>query len=62
MTGGTQPDSVKAKTGSRSPAEAGGSDLTRAESVAIAIRRAFPLPQSGAFADLLAALEDEPQP
>jgi hypothetical protein len=59
VTGGTQPDS--ARTGSRSAAETGSSDLTRAESVAIAIRRAFPFPQSGAFADLLAALEDEPQ-
>jgi hypothetical protein len=36
-------------------------DLSRAESVATAIHRAFPLPESGAFADLLAALEDEPQ-
>jgi hypothetical protein len=61
VTGGTQLESVKARTGSRSAAETGSSDLTRAESVAIAIRRAFPFPQSGAFADLLAALEDEPQ-
>jgi hypothetical protein len=42
-------------------ANAPGDDLSRAESVATAIRRAFPLPESGAFADLLAALEDEPQ-
>jgi hypothetical protein len=33
-------------------------DLSRAESVATAIRRAFPLPESGAFADLLAVLEE----
>jgi hypothetical protein len=34
-------------------------DFTQAESVGAAIRRAFPLPESGAFADLLAALDCE---
>lgn len=38
-----------------------GDDLTRAQSVGTAIRRAFPLPDSGAFSDLLAALDFEPQ-
>ena len=36
-------------------------DLTRVQSVGTAIRRAFPLPDSGAFSDLLAALDFEPQ-
>ena len=33
-------------------------DLTRSESVAAAIRKAFPLPPSGAFSDLLAAIDE----
>jgi hypothetical protein len=32
-------------------------DLTSAECVAEAIRKAFPLPPSGAFTDLLAAID-----
>ena len=35
-------------------------DLTREECIAGAIRKAFPLPASGAFTDLLAAIDDEP--
>jgi len=35
-------------------------DLTRAECTAAAIRKAFPLPPSGAFKDLLAAIDDLP--
>lgn len=46
------------------PASAGlteGGDLTRAECVAAAIRKAFPLPPSGAFKDLLAAIDGTPR-
>jgi hypothetical protein len=35
-------------------------DLSRRECLDLNFKRAFPLPQSGAFADLLAAIEDPP--
>ena len=37
---------------------AGYCDLTRCECVAAVLRKAFPLPTSGAFTDLLAAIDD----
>jgi hypothetical protein len=60
-TGRVQSRPASGTSGSDGAAEVATDDLSRAESVAVAIRRAFPLPQSGAFADLLAALEDEPR-
>lgn len=47
--------------GSRRFSGSASDEFSRAESVAAAIRRAFPLPESGAFVDLLAALEDQPE-
>ena len=39
----------------------GDADLTKQEAIGSAVRHAFPLPESGAFMDLLAALQVEPQ-
>lgn len=40
----------------------GARDLKREQCLAIAIRAAFPLPPTGAFGDLLAALDEAPSP
>ena len=55
MTGQDQADTTKFMLpGTRTR------DLTRTECVRLAMRRAFPLPASGAFSDLLAALDAGP--
>ena len=44
----------------RKPATGSPRDLKRDECLRIAIRTAFPLPKTGAFEDLLSALDDPP--